>query len=78
MRGQIVEAPDLLKADHEQFKRMKKDAVEKKSAMMAQVTAKKQIVITLEQELAAQEKRYNLLLDVTEKNNRLSLVLIAF
>jgi len=40
--------------------------------MMAQVSAKKQTVIILEQELAAQEKRLRLLTDVTEKNERLS------
>lgn len=44
---------------------------EKKSTMMAQVSAKKQTVVILEQELAAQEKRLRLLTDVTDKNERL-------
>ncbi|CAI6361514.1 unnamed protein product [Macrosiphum euphorbiae] len=72
LRAQIVEAPDLLKADHERLKRLKNEITEKKSAMMAQVSAKKQTVIILEQELAAQEKRLRLLTDITEKNERLS------
>jgi len=46
----------------------------KKSAMMAQISAKKQTVIILEQELAAQEKRLRLLTDVTEKYEKLSRV----
>jgi DNA-binding XRE family transcriptional regulator len=72
LRAQIVEAPDLLKADHERLKRLKNEVTEKKSTMMAQISAKKQTLITLEQELAAQEKRLRLLTDVTEKNERLS------
>ncbi|KAL5234566.1 hypothetical protein ACI65C_001976 [Semiaphis heraclei] len=72
LRAQIVESPDLLKADHEHLKRLKNEITEKKTAMMAQVSAKKQTVIILEQELAAQEKRLRLLTDVTEKNERLS------
>lgn len=39
---------------------------------MAQVSAKKQTVRILEQELAAQEKRLRLLTDITEKNEKLS------
>lgn len=39
---------------------------------MAQVSAKKKIVLTLEEELIAQEKRLRLLTDVTEKNENLS------
>lgn len=38
---------------------------------MAQVSLKKQTVVLLEQELAAQEKRLRLLTDVTEKNEKL-------
>ncbi|CAH1736377.1 uncharacterized protein LOC114120050 isoform X1 [Aphis gossypii] len=75
LRAQIVEAPDLLKADHERLKRMKNEITEKKTAMMAQVSAKKQTVIILEQELTAQEKRLRLLTDVTEKNERISKLL---
>ncbi|XP_050523408.1 uncharacterized protein LOC126895507 [Daktulosphaira vitifoliae] len=71
LRNQIVEAPDLLKADLERLKRMKNEVTEKKTAMMGQVSAKKQTVITLEQELSAQEKRLRLLTDITEKNDRL-------
>lgn len=71
LRAQIVEAPDLLKADHERLKRLKNEVTEKKSAMMAQVSAKKQTAIILEQELAALEKRLRLLTDVTEKNERI-------
>jgi hypothetical protein len=61
-----------LKADHERLKRMKNEITEKKTAMMAQVSAKKQTVIILEQELTAQEKRLRLLSDVTEKNEKIS------
>lgn len=50
---------------------MKNEVTEKKTTMMAQVSAKKQTVIILEQELAAQEKRLRLLTDVTKKNKSL-------
>jgi len=72
LRSQIVEAPDLLKADLERFKRMQNEITEKKNGMMAQVGTKKQMVITLEQELVAQEKRLRLLTEVIEKNDKLS------
>lgn len=66
-----MEAPDLLKADHEQLKRVKSQTTEKKSAMMAQVSLKKQTLVLLEQELTAQEKWLRLLTDITEKNEKL-------
>lgn len=72
LRAQIVEAPDLLKADHERYKRIKNEIVEKKSALMTQLSEKKQTFLILKQELAAQEKRLRLLTDVIEKNQRLS------
>lgn len=51
---------------------MKNEVTEKKSAMMAQISSKKQTFLILEQELVAQEKRIRLLTDVTEKNEKLS------
>lgn len=72
MRAQIVEAPDLLKADHERLKRLKNEVTEKKFSMMTKISEKKQIIIILEQELAAQDKRLRLLIDVTEKNKQLT------
>lgn len=42
--------------------------------MISQITAKKQTVVILEQELEAQEKRLNLLIGITEKNNVISYV----
>jgi len=51
---------------------LKNEITKKKSAMMRQVSAKKQTAIILEQELAAHEKRLRLLTDVTEKNERIS------
>jgi len=50
---------------------MKNEITEKKSTMMAQVSAKKHTVIILEQQLVAQEKRLRLLVDIIEKNERL-------
>lgn len=51
---------------------MKNEVIEKKSLMMAKVSEKKQINIILEQELAAHEKRLRLLVEIIEKNNKLT------
>ncbi|VVC42016.1 Kinetochore protein Nuf2 [Cinara cedri] len=72
LRAQIVEAPDILKADHERLKRLKNEVTERKTLTMAQISAKKQTVLIMEQELEAQEKRLRLLTDVTEMNKIIS------
>lgn len=51
---------------------MKNETIEKKSNMMAKISAKKQTFMIMEQEFIAQEKRLRLMTDIIEKNEKLS------
>ncbi|XP_050436955.1 uncharacterized protein LOC126843445 [Adelges cooleyi] len=66
-RENIVEQPDLLKADLEQLKRTKMEIEEKKKCVLAQVSSIKQTLILMKTELAAQQNRHRLLTDHTEQ-----------